>query len=113
MTIDDGQFDSKVFINNFLKLTCMKRRFFFLAVVILTAIVAVCVIFSATNKCNSIYENVEALSEVENENNTCYIEYSSGIRMYVPICDPRVPTGTAIPCEPPFFQKVLDYRNCY
>lgn len=62
--------------------------------------------------------NVEALSEVENENvenenNTCYKEYSSGIRMYVPICDPRVPTGIAIPCEPPSFQKVLDYRNCY
>lgn len=93
----------------------MKRKRVF--GLIASALIGVClvVLSSTAINGNSGYMglNVEALSEVENENNTCYKEHSSGIRMYVPICDPRVPTGIAIPCEPPFFQKVLDYRNCY
>lgn len=84
---------------------------------IASALIGVClvVLSSIANNRNSGYLglNVEALSEVENDNNTCYKEYSGGIRMYVPICDPRIPTGIAIPCESPSFHKVLDYRNCY
>lgn len=74
------------------------------------------IVFSVTaidGKRGYLNLNVEALSQGENDGNTCYKEYSNGIRMLVPICDPRVPTGMAIPCDPPSFLKVLDYRTCY